>query len=686
MDRVPTLSVDGLTVAYGAKQIALRDFSLEIQRGEAYGLVGESGSGKTTIALAIMRYLGREGRILSGSIQLEGADLDSLDMQAIWGSKLSLVPQDPLSSLNPSIRIGEQLAESLPQQPKTSRDEVRGQIKQLLQKVRMPDPDRVLRSYPHQLSGGMQQRVLIAMALCADPSLIILDEPTTGLDATTEATILDLLREVLEGRERSALYVSHNLGVVAQFADRVSVVYASELVEDGPTEELFLQPLHPYTQGLLDSVPRLGESKDQIRLRAIEGHIPALGELPPACVFAPRCPIAIELCHDVRPALEAVSPERKVRCHRWREIRTGEADPRQPPARRLSYSKHSDEPLIHLEDVRVSYPVRRSLGELISRRAPKAVQALSGVTLQMNKGETLGLVGESGSGKTTLARAILGLNERRSGNIELLGVSLAETLGGRSRDQLKQLQLVFQDASEALNPHRTVGQMLGRSLASVRGLSTEEAKERLSDLLRAVRLTPEHRTRYPAQLSGGEKQRVTIARALAVLPKLLIADEPVSSLDVSVQAAILNLLNELRTEYGTSLLLISHDIVVIGYLADRIAVLYLGYLMEVGAAESLFQPPYHPYTEALLSAVPLIDPRATQESARLEGELPSALEVPSGCPFHTRCPRFLGEVCTSTTPPWHKDDDTGKQIYCHITPSELRSLQNPAFVMERRED
>jgi peptide/nickel transport system ATP-binding protein len=680
-----TLRVDDLTVAYGQQQVAIRDFSIEIEPGQAHGLVGESGSGKTTVALAIMRHLSPDGRVLSGSIEMEGTELASVDMQEFWGSKIALVPQDPQSSLNPSIRVGEQLAETLRRHEIRPRGEIAEEVGRLFRRVHMPDPDRVVGSYPHQLSGGMQQRVLIAMALSANPSLIILDEPTTGLDATTEATILDLLREVLHGGEMAALYVSHNLGVVAQFADRVSVLYASELVEDGPTEDLFMQPLHPYTHGLLDSVPRLGESKDQIRLRAIEGHIPELAELPPACVFAPRCPIAIDLCHSERPELESPSSNRQVRCHRWREIQAGEVDPRQPTPQSALAPERPGESLIQLEAVRVNYPMSRSLGELITMQPPKVVKALNGITLGITSGETLGLVGESGSGKTTLARAIVGLTDTRSGRIDLLGMNLPVALRERSKELLKQLQLIFQDPTEALNPHRTVRQILERPLKSMRALSSAEASKQVSVLLQAVRLPWEYESRFPAQLSGGEKQRVAIARALAALPQLLIADEPVSSLDVSIQATILNLLNQLQLEYGTSLLFISHDIAVVGYLADRVAVIYLGHLMQITESDALFEPPYHPYTEALLSAVPLIDPRARQETARLDGEIPNALDMPSGCPFHTRCPRYLGELCRTEKPPWNVDDESGKKIYCHISPSDLRSMQKPAFVMPRRE-
>jgi peptide/nickel transport system ATP-binding protein len=694
----PILKIEDLTISYRTGQgwqPAVRDFSMEISPGLTYGLVGESGSGKTTIVLGIMRYLNENGRVESGRILLNGQDLLSLtiaEMRSVWGKNLTLVPQDPLSALNPSIRVGEQIAETLRQHFGLSGPDANRRAVDLLEMVHIADPLRVANSYPHQISGGMQQRVMIALALSTEPKLLVLDEPTTSLDVTTQAIVLDLVRELIRGRHTSALYVTHNLGVVAQLCDRVAVLYAGELVEDAATSDLFARPLHPYTRGLLDSVPRLGENKALVRLRAIEGQIPPLGERPGGCVFVPRCPLAIEICEQ-RPPLYAPEAGHLSRCHRWEEILRKEVNPRQPlaqqsdaaqtdhPAPAMPQPANEPGPVLAVDNLQVHFPIRRTLSEVLRKDPRRAVLAVNGVDLTIGRGQTLGLVGESGSGKTTLSRAVVGLVEKTGGEIYLLDVTLPPDLSKRSREVLMHLQMVFQNPEEALNPNLSVGESLRRPLVTLLGLSSETADARVSELLEAVRLPASYARRRPAQLSGGEKQRVAIARAFASNPDLLICDEPVSSLDVSVQASILNLLNNLQLDHENSILFISHNLAVVGFLADVIFVIYLGQLMQISPTEELFSPPYHPYTEALLSAIPLADPGAQQEQIRLEGELPSPSQVIRGCPFYTRCPRFLGEICVNEPPPW-REDDLGRKIYCHIPLEELRTSQVKAFTLQ----
>ena len=677
----PILRVSGLTVAYRSGRSwldAIREVDLEIAAGQTYGLVGESGSGKSTLALAIMRYLDEDSLVRAGQIEFGGRDLLRLgpgEMRHIWGTQLNLVPQDPLSSLNPSLRVGEQIAETLRANLKLGRAAAQARARELLSMVRLADPERVAASYPHQISGGMQQRVLIAMALGTEPRLLVLDEPTTGLDVTTEAAVLDLLRDLMRDHHTASLYVTHNLGVVARICDRVAVLYAGELVEDGPTADLYRQPLHPYTLGLIDSIPRLGTRKTHTSLAGLPGQIPPLSDRPTACVYAPRCPLAIAICSEKRPTLDRPTPDRSVRCHRWPEILAEQISARQPVAAAEPQAAQTSPPVVlKVDDLRVAFPLRRSLPDVLRGRPRRAVKAVDGVSLTVRSGQTLGLVGESGSGKSTLARTVIGLVETTSGQIDLLGARLAPTVGRRGREVLRHLQMVAQNPQEALNPYLTVGESLSRPLAILLGRSPAEARAEVARLLQAVRLPAEYAGRLPSQLSGGEKQRVAIARAFAANPDVLVADEPVSALDVSVQASILNLLNELQAANRTAILFISHDIAVVGYLADVVAVLYLGRLMEVAATGSVFQAPHHPYTEALLSAVPVPDPTVTQTEIRLAGEVPSAVDMPAGCPFHTRCPRSLGRVCATQTPPWRVAPD-GKRIFCHIPLEELAAAQ-----------
>jgi peptide/nickel transport system ATP-binding protein len=684
------LKVDQLSISYQVGRRwsgAVRDFRIEVKAGQIYGIVGESGSGKTTAVNGIMRYLAPNGRTESGSqIQFMGEDLSSRSrrrMQHIWGVRMAMVPQNPGAALNPSIRIGEQVAEILRQHLKLDKSAARARTIEMFRRVRLADPESILRRYPHELSGGMQQRIVVAMALSTSPQLLILDEPTTNLDVTTEAAILDLVRDLIRGEGASALYVTHNFGVVAQLCERVIVMYAGEIMEDAPVAALFAQPLHPYTIGLLDSVLRLGQTKRDASLHVIPGQPPSLSDLPQGCVYAPRCPLVIDICRT-KPPLDQPAAGRLVRCHRWHEIAQGEVNVigEKPAGGTAGLGADQErETLLKVEALTKHFPVRPTVGELVRRIHPAPVHAVDDVTLSVQKGRTLGLVGESGSGKTTLARVIVGLEDRTAGTIDLMGVDVVGNVRQRAKAVLARLQMVFQNPQDSLNPYLTVGQAIRRPLVKLTGMKRAEADQEVQRLLNAVNLRPEYAGRYPGELSGGEKQRVAIARAFASDPALILCDEPVSSLDVSVQAAVLNLLARLQVERDTSYLFISHDLAVVGYLADYIAVMYLGELFEMGAGRDLFGPPHHPYTEALVSAIPLVDPTHRARHIRLSDDVPSSRAVPTGCRFHTRCPRKVGPICEQEAPPWY-DAGHWHVIRCHIPPGELTLLQEA----ERREE
>ncbi|MCS6881195.1 MAG: ABC transporter ATP-binding protein [Oscillochloridaceae bacterium] len=679
------LEIDNLTVGYrGAEgwRDAVRDVTLRVAPGERLGVVGESGSGKSTLALAALRFLGAGGAIRGGTVRLRGIDLGALSpdaLRAVWARDVRLVPQNPLAALNPSLRVGDQVAEAILQsapRPITPA-EARRQALDLLRLVRLADPERVARGYPHELSGGMQQRALIAMALHGDPALLILDEPTTSLDVTTEAAILALLADLTNrSRERATLFISHNLGIVARMCNRVAVLYAGELVEVAPTAALFAAPLHPYTAGLIGSLPRPGMRHTLRPLRPIPGAIPRLDNLPRGCVFHPRCPLALDRCRAERPPLEAPAPDRQVRCFRWHEVERGAlAGAEEADAMPLSEtSRAAAEPVLSLRGVEKQFRLRRSLADRLARRPPRAVRAVDGVDLQLGRGRTLGVVGESGSGKTTLARCVVGLEERTGGEISLVDVPLAPGLEQRAPAVLRRIQMVFQNPQEALNPYLTVGETLRRPLMRLGGLTRAEADRRVARLLDAVKLDPGYAARYPAQLSGGERQRVAIARAFAAEPDLVLLDESVSALDVSVQAAVLNLLSELRRRNGTTYLFITHDLGVVSYLADDVAVVYLGQVLEEGPVEAVLRPPMHPYTEVLLSALPALPPDPPRAPIALEGDIPAPTAMPSGCRFHTRCHRLLGPICAQEEPPW-RDAGDGHRIRCHIPLEELGRLQ-----------
>jgi peptide/nickel transport system ATP-binding protein len=659
----PALELRDLRVGYrarGLEQLVLRGVSLSIAPGETYGLVGESGCGKSTVAFAALRALPRNGFIGGGRVRVDGQDVTALDAAGLWRlrlTKVSMVYQDPGRALNPSMTIARQIAEVF-EAVGMRRADALSRAEAMLAKVRIPAPGRVMAAYPHQLSGGMQQRAVIAMALAKNPALLVLDEPTTGLDATVEAEVLDLIAALKQEFATSVLFISHNLAIIEQMCDRVGVLYAGSLVEEGAGADILARPMHPYTARLLRCLPVAGRRKSDGRLDTIPGFLPPPGSVIAGCVFAPRCDFADAICGSTAPPVRRAGSQTAY-CHHVDRIPAAPALP-SAPSHQVPSKPAAVPPALRAVRVSKTY-----------RAGPFAVRAVTDVSLTLAPGETLGLVGESGSGKTTLARLLLGLTAPDEGGvIELDGEPVAGQARSRSQAARKALQIVFQNPDSALNRSHTVRHLIERSLSRLGGLFGAERARRLADLVGAVRLTERHLSMRPRQLSGGLKQRVAIARAFAGSPRVVICDEPTSALDVSVQAAILNLLADLQASAGVSYIFISHDLGVVRYLSDRIAVLYLGRIMEIGPAETVFDGPHHPYTEALLSAVP--DIAALRDGSargriRLSGEMPSPLAPPPGCVFSTRCPRRIGPLCDTDEPALPADADHA--IRCHL-PSE----------------
>jgi peptide/nickel transport system ATP-binding protein len=636
----PLLSVDQLVTEFGDGPHAMRvvdGISFQVAAGETYALLGESGCGKSMTALSLMRLLPDGGRIAAGSVQLNGQDVLALperDMRDVRGGGMAMIFQEPMLALNPVIKVGTQIAEALVLHQKLTGAAAWEAARALLDAVGVPDAARRLESYPFELSGGLRQRVMIAMALAGKPKLLIADEPTTALDVTIQAQVLEVLRHLRAGQRMGMLLITHDLGVVAENADRVGVMYAGELVEEGARDAFFSSPQHPYSRMLFEALPRQGDGG---RLTTIPGQVPGFDKPMPGCRFAPRCPFAVARCRAETPGWQTINDQR-VRCHLAGTLPArGERDVtvHSTPAQTAA-------PLLQVDGLKVHFPVRRGF----IQHTVGQVRAVDGVSLSIQAGRTLALVGESGCGKTTVGKALLRLIEPTAGTIVLGG----ETIGANNVSTLRrQAQMVFQDPFSSLNPRMRVADILLEGMDALGVGAAGDRRNAVAHLLRQVGLPDDAGGRYPHAFSGGQRQRIAIARALAVSPRLVICDEPTSALDVSVQAQILNLLKDLQDSLGLAYLFITHNLAVVDYLAHDVAVMYLGRIVEQGAAADVLRAPRHPYTQALVSAIPRIEPQTGQGIIRLAGDQPSPLNPPSGCHFHPRC-SHASDVCRKTYP------------------------------------
>ncbi len=674
LDKKPLIEICDLSIGFSnmKKQVLpiLRNIDLTIKAGETVGLVGESGSGKSTLALAMMGYLGNPLKVLNGSTSFRHQstfDLTMRELEQIRGGQLALIPQNAGQALTPTQRIGRQISEALKLHSKVTDTDRPARIIELLTQVRLPDPEILIDRYPHELSGGQQQRVAVAMALAGEPDALLLDEPTTGLDVTTQAHVLELLRDLAQETGTAMVYVSHDLGAIARVCDRVVVMYAGEIVLDGSVRQVLLKPVHPYARSLLASIPRLREASLPA---ALDGRPPAPGDVGNGCAFAARCAMAEDRCINERPILQITKSGERVRCHLYEKVELLEAP---GPGTAVERSPLSQAPeVLALNNIAISYTPRGLLDQILGRQA-NDTPTVDDISLVIRKGETIGLVGESGSGKSTILKAIAGLIPTRHGKITYNGSELLKaSIDQRDKNQLRRIQLIFQNPDDSLNPRQTVAQILAQPLRLYFGLSDQELHDRSVDILERVRLGGHYLERLPSQLSGGEKQRVAVARAFIAEPELVLCDEVTSALDVSVQAAVLELLNRLQREFGTTYIFVSHDLAVVRALADRVALLYQGRLCEIGPVADVYSLPSHPYTEVLLGAV--LEPHPDSVPVLSADDIVELSPMPIGCPFQRRCPRRLGEICDTETPPWQRVSQE-HLIRCHIPHGDLKKIQ-----------
>ena len=648
---------------------AIEGLSLQINRGETYALLGESGCGKSMTALSIMRLLPDAGQVVGGTVELAGEDLlqkPEIAMRDIRGRRVAMIFQEPMLSLNPVMSVGAQIAETLKRHTGLAGAALDARVIELLNAVGIPDPARRRAEFPFQLSGGMKQRVMIAIALACGPELLIADEPTTALDVTIQAQILDLLRDLQKQTGMSVLLITHDLAVVAEMAQRVAVMYAGEIVETASREQFFRSPAHPYSRKLFDSLP--GNHRRGDTLAVIRGSVPALTREFTSCRFADRCDSAWELCHRVVPPWYDLGGGQGARCHLYgkdeggrmkAEVNTEKTHSIHPS----SFIPHpsATTPLLQVTDLKVHFPLRSG----VLQRVTGYVKAVDGVSLSIAAGRTLGLVGESGCGKTTVGKGILRLVEPTGGRVLFAGEDLARLTRAELRAKRNQVQIIFQDPYASLNPRMRVAEIIEEGMAALGiGSSRADRARRIDALLDEVGLAPEMKQRYPHEFSGGQRQRIAIARALSVEPRLIVCDEPTSALDVSVQAQILNLLKSLQDRKGLAYLFITHNISVVEFLAHDVAVMYLGRIVEAGSVDDVLKSPQHPYTRALLSAVPVIDPAARREIIRLHGDLPSPVNPPAGCYFNPRCPQAMPEC--AVTYPSSTNLTATHTVHCHL--------------------
>jgi len=655
------------------------DFSCKVMPGEAMGLVGESGCGKSTVALGVMRDLSNRGKITAGSIKFKGRELTTMsekELRKIRGSEIAMVYQEPMASLNPAMRVGKQLMEVPILHENTSVDEAYDRALEMMQAVRLPDPERMMDSYPHQLSGGQQQRIVIAMALLSKPALLLMDEPTTALDVTVEAGIVEMVKELGSRFGTSMLFISHNLGLILETCDRITVMYSGEAVETGSVKGVFDRMRHPYTQGLFRSIPLPGADKYAQPLVAIPGQLPLPHERPRGCNFGPRCSyFEAGRCDagEIHMRDTGLDGEHYSRCERVAEIDWD------APVKHdgIIEATEPGETILTVTGLKKYYEV--AANQMFGGGETRVVKANEEITFSAREAETVAIVGESGCGKSTLAKILLGLETATEGTVTLGNIEIGSTdIGDRDTGTISSIQMVFQNPFDTLNPSHTVGSQIVRTLERFGiGKSPKDRTERMLELLDLVKLPRAFAKRMPRQLSGGQKQRIGVARAFAGAPKVVVADEPVSALDVSVQAAVTELLMDIQRASRTTMLFISHDLSVVRYIADRVIVMYLGHIVEQGTTDEVFSPPYHPYTEALLSAIPIADTKVVKKHIVLDGDIPSAMNPPSGCPFQTRCPHkneVPGNRCEAELPPT-RTLAGGHQIKCHLADDILDRME-----------
>ncbi len=675
------LSVKDLHVTFPSEAgpvQAVRGLSFDLAAGETMAIVGESGSGKSVTSLAIMGLHPRTTRI-SGSVKLHGEELIGLtdaQLSHVRGDKLAMIFQDPLSALTPVYTIGDQIVEAIQTHYDVPHKQAWDRAVELLDLVGIPNPALRVKSYPHEFSGGMRQRAMIAQAIANDPDVIIADEPTTALDVTIQAQVLEVLKKAQRETGAAVIMITHDLGVVAGMSDRITVMYAGRPVEQGDVDDIFYHPRMPYSIGLLGAVPRLDASNKE-PLATLEGNPPSVVNLPPGCPFAPRCPLATARCRTEEPPLEGAGRHLSA-CWETDHIiadKLTSLDIFPSPVferTELAPSERQTRPtVLKLIDVKRHYPLMKGA---ILRRRVGTVFAVDGIDLDIVQGETLGLVGESGCGKSTTLLEILNLKPPTSGSIEIFGKSTGHLSRHERKEMRRDLQVVFQDPMASLDPRMPIFDIIAEPMG-VFGFSKSEIESRVMELLNTVGLEEGHASRYPQHFSGGQRQRIGIARALALKPKVLVLDEPVSALDVSIQAGVINLLEDLQQKLGLSYLFVAHDLAVIRHIADRVAVMYLGKIVEIGDVTEVYERPSHPYTQALLSAIPIPDPNTerTRKRILLQGDLPSPANPPSGCKFRTRCPLFASlpeekrQLCLNEMPPLH--DVSGKvkdhRVACH---------------------